>query len=39
MHLGSWLHETTVNKYREDNGEPRHPVPAANLKPGTRLVA
>ena len=38
MHLGSWLHESTDNKYLEDNGEPRDPVPAADLKPGTRLL-
>ena len=38
MHLGSWLHESTDNKYIEDNGEPRDPVPAADLKPGTRLL-
>ena len=38
MHLGSWLHESTDNKFFEDNGEPREPVPAADLKPGTRLL-
>ncbi|WP_288225617.1 1,4-alpha-glucan branching protein GlgB [uncultured Prochlorococcus sp.] len=38
MHLGSWLHESTDNKYLEENGEPRDPVAAADLKPGTRLL-
>ncbi len=38
MHLGSWLHESKDNKFLEDNGKPREPVPAADLKPGTRLL-
>ena len=38
MHLGSWLHESIENKYVDINGIERAPVPAADLKPGTRLL-
>ena len=38
MHLGSWMHASTDNPYIEKNGQPREPVPAAEMKPGTRLL-
>ena len=38
MHLGSWMHESNENLYIDKNGTKRKPVPAADLKPGTRLL-
>ena len=38
MHLGSWLHASADNPYKETNGEEREPVPAAEMKPGARLL-
>ncbi len=38
MHLGSWMHESIDNIYHDKNGNERVPVPAADLKPGTRLL-
>ena len=38
MHLGSWMHDSIENKYIEKNGQTRSPVPAADLKPGTRFL-
>ena len=38
MHLGSWLHESSQNPFKEKNGLDRPPVSAADLKPGTRLL-
>ena len=38
MHLGSWMHGGADQPYIESNGEARTPVPAADLKPGARLL-
>ena len=38
MHLGSWIHAATDQPYIEADGTPRPPVPAADLKPGARLL-
>jgi len=38
MHLGSWMHESTNKPFLEKNGTERKPVPAAEMKPGTRLL-
>jgi len=38
MHLGSWLHTSDQDIYKDKNGNDRTPVPAADLKPGTRLL-
>jgi 1,4-alpha-glucan branching enzyme len=38
MHLGSWLHAAADDPYREADGSLRPPVPAADLKPGARLL-
>ncbi len=38
MHLGSWLHASANKPFIESNGEPRKPVPAADMKPGARLL-
>jgi len=38
MHLGSWLHAAADQPYIEPDGTPRAPVPAADLKPGARLL-
>ncbi len=38
MHLGSWLHESNDNPFIDKNGKIREPVPAADLKPNTRLL-
>ena len=38
MHLGSWMHDSIENKFKEKDGQYRNPVPAADLKPGTRLL-
>ncbi|MDP5122268.1 MAG: 1,4-alpha-glucan branching enzyme, partial [Cyanobium sp. MAG_04] len=38
MHLGSWMHGAADQPYIEPDGTPRAPVPAADLKPGARLL-
>ena len=38
MHLGSWIHAATDEPYIELDGTPRAPVPAADMKPGARLL-
>ena len=38
MHLGSWMHASADAPYIEPDGTPRPPVPAADLKPGARLL-
>jgi 1,4-alpha-glucan branching enzyme len=38
MHLGSWMHAAADQPYIEADGTPRPPVPAADLKPGARLL-
>ncbi len=38
MHLGSWMHASTDDPYIDSNGENRAPVPAADMKPGSRLL-
>jgi len=38
MHLGSWMHGSTSNPFINSNGEHRDPVPAADMKPGSRLL-
>jgi 1,4-alpha-glucan branching enzyme len=38
MHLGSWMHGAADQPYIEADGTPRPPVPAADLKPGARLL-
>ncbi len=38
MHLGSWMHESIENPFIEANGSKRQPVPAADMKPGARLL-
>ena len=38
MHLGSWMHGSAADPYIEATGTPRSPVPAADLKPGARLL-
>ncbi len=38
MHLGSWMHASTDEPFKEENGTDRSPVPAADMKPGTRLL-
>ena len=38
MHLGSWMHDSFENKFTDKNGQKRTPVPAADLKPGSRLL-
>ncbi|MEB3333209.1 MAG: 1,4-alpha-glucan branching enzyme, partial [Synechococcaceae cyanobacterium] len=38
MHLGSWMHAAADEPYHEADGSPRPPVPAADLKPGARLL-
>ncbi len=38
MHLGSWMHGSEDDPFIESNGNARKPVPAADLKPGTRLL-
>ena len=38
MHLGSWLHESSDNLFVDKEGIKREPVPAADLKPNTRLL-
>ena len=38
MHLGSWMHASANDPFIERNGNKRNPVPAADLKPETRLL-
>ena len=38
MHMGSWMHGSWDEPYIEADGTPRAPVPAADLKPGARLL-
>ncbi|QEY31411.1 1,4-alpha-glucan branching protein GlgB [Synechococcus sp. RSCCF101] len=38
VHLGSWIHAAADQPFLEPDGQPRPPVPAADLKPGARLL-
>ncbi len=38
MHLGSWMHAAADHPWIEADGSTRPPVPAADLKPGARLM-
>ena len=38
MHLGSWIHASADEPWIQPNGTPRAPVPAADMKPGARLL-
>ncbi|WP_269612508.1 1,4-alpha-glucan branching protein GlgB [Prochlorococcus marinus] len=38
MHLGSWMHASSDDPFINSNGEHRPPVPAADMKPGSRLL-
>jgi len=38
MHLGSWMLASTDDPFINSNGEHRAPVPAADMKPGSRLL-
>ena len=38
MHLGSWMHASDEDPFIEADGSSRSPVPAAEMKPGTRLL-
>ena len=38
MHLGSWMHASTDDPFINSNGEYRTPVPAADMKPGSRFL-
>jgi 1,4-alpha-glucan branching enzyme len=38
MHLGSWMHASADEPYRDADGSLRPPVPAADLKPGARFL-
>ena len=38
MHLGSWMHASSDDPFINSNGEQRAPVPAADMKPGSRLL-
>ncbi len=38
MHLGSWMHASSDHPFINSNGEHRAPVPAADMKPGSRLL-
>ncbi len=38
MHLGSWMHAAINDPFIETNGNRRNPVPAADMKPGARLL-
>ena len=38
MHLGSWMHASSDEPFHESDGKSRPPVPAAEMKPGTRLL-
>jgi len=38
MHLGSWIHASADAPWIQPDGTPRAPVPAADMKPGARLL-
>ena len=38
MHLGSWIHASADEPWIQPDGQPRAPVPAADMKPGARLL-
>ncbi len=38
MHLGSWMHASSDDPFINSNGDHRAPVPAADMKPGSRLL-
>ena len=38
MHLGSWIHAAADEPWLQPDGTPRAPVPAADMKPGARLL-
>jgi len=38
MHLGSWMHSSADEPFIDSNGEHRAPVPAADMKPDSRLL-
>ncbi len=38
MHLGSWMHASSDDPFINSNGEHRAPVPAADMKPGSRFL-
>ncbi len=38
MHLGSWMHASKDDPFIDEHGLTRDAVPAADLKPGTRLM-
>ena len=38
MHLGSWMHASSDEPFINSNGEQRAPVPAADMKPGSRFL-
>ncbi len=38
MHLGSWMHASSNEPFINSDGEHRPPVPAADMKPGSRLL-
>ena len=38
MHLGSWIHASAEEPWIQPDGTPRPPVPAAEMKPGARLL-
>jgi len=38
MHLGSWMHASSDDPFVNASGGRREPVPAADLKPGSRLL-
>ena len=38
MHLGSWIHASADEPWIQPDGNPRQPVPAADMKPGARLL-
>jgi len=38
MHLGSWMHASSDDPFINSDGEHRAPVPAADMKPGSRLL-
>ena len=38
MHLGSWMHGSVDQPWIQPDGTPRAPVPAADMKPGARLL-
>ncbi|WP_413390096.1 1,4-alpha-glucan branching protein GlgB [Prochlorococcus marinus] len=38
MHLGSWMHASSDDPFVNSDGGHRAPVPAADMKPGSRLL-